>query len=224
MFAGPIPGACMVRLKQQQGEKDAMSLSELEARIARIEDERAIVRLQTAYGYYVDKAQWDEAADLFAREATLEIAGRGLFRGAVRIREYLKCLPPLVPGALFNHMQLQPLITLDGDRACGRWRAIMEVAVPDAAGVVSKMLLGEATYENGYLREDGVWKIAKLHCFVTYYADAREGLAAGGIPMGRPLPECPPDAPQTVAYESYPGVFVPPYHYPNPVTGKVWGA
>lgn len=196
--------------------------SDILARIAALEDERAIIRLQTAYGYYVDKAQWDEAADLFARDGTLEIAARGLYRGQDRIRAYLKCLPPLVPGAVFNHMQLQPLVTLDGDTAQGRWRAIMEVAVPDAQGRVLKMLLGEATYENGYVREAGVWKIAKLHCFVTYYADAREGLAAGGVPMGTEFAQFPPDAPQTVDYQSYPGVFVPPYHYPNPVTGKPW--
>lgn len=195
---------------------------DLARRIALIEDERAIIRLQTAYGYYVDKAQWDEAADLFAHDATLEIAARGLYRGQDRIRAYLKCLPPLVPGALFNHMQLQPLVTLDGDRAQGRWRAIMEVGVPDVQGRLDRALVGEATYENAYIREDGVWKIARLHCFVTYYADWNEGLAAGGVPMGTPLPQFPPDETQTVAYASYPGVFVPPYHYPNPVTGKAW--
>ena len=201
-----------------------MTEVDLARRVARIEDEGAIIRLQTAYGYYVDKAQWDEAADLFARHATLEIAARGLYRGQDRIRAYLKCLPPLVPGALFNHMQLQPLITLadDGDHACGRWRAIMEVGVPDAQGRLGKALVGEATYENAYLREDGVWKIARLHCFVTYYADWDQGLAAGGVAMGTALPQFPPDEPQTVDYASYPGVFVPPYHYPNPVTGKVW--
>ena len=198
------------------------SWADLARRIALIEDERAIIRLQTAYGYYVDKAQWDEAADLFAPDATLEIAARGLICGQARIRGYLKCLPSLVPGAVFNHMQLQPLVTLDGDRAMGRWRAIMEVAVPDASGQPPRALVGEATYENAYVREGGLWKIARLHCFVTYYADWHEGLAAGGIPMGTALPEFPPDAPQTVAYQSYPGVFIPPYHYPNPVTGKAW--
>ena len=189
----------------------------LAQRIALLEDERAVVRLQTAYGYYVDKAQWDEAADLFAPDATLEIAARGLYRGQDRIRAYLKCLPTLMEGTVFNHMQLQPLITLNGDRAAGRWRAIMEVAIQDQVDMV-----GEATYENRYVRDDGVWKIAHLHCFVTYYADWQDGLAAGGVPMGTELPEFPPDAPQTVPYRSFPGVFIPPYHYANPVTGKEW--
>ena len=194
-------------------------LADLAARVERIEDERAIVRLQTAYGYYVDKAQWDEAADLFARDATLEIAARGLYRGQDRIRAYLKCLPSLMEGTVFNHMQLQPLVTVEGDRASGRWRAIMEVAITGTVDMV-----GEATYENAYVREDGVWKIARLHCFVTYYADWKDGLSSGGIPMGTELDEFAPDAPQTVDYRSFPGVYVPPYHYPNPVTGKTWRA
>lgn len=52
-----------------------------------------IANLQASYGYYVDKGLYDEAADLFARDATLEIAGRGLFRGQDRIRTYLNALP-----------------------------------------------------------------------------------------------------------------------------------
>jgi SnoaL-like domain len=189
----------------------------LRAELATLADERAIQRLQTAYGYYVDKAQWDEAADLFARDATLEIAARGLYRGQDRIRAYLHALPPLEQGTVFNHMQLQPLITVDGDHALGRWRAIMEVGFVDR-----EELCGEATYENAYAREDGVWKITKLHAYVTYYVRWNEGWSKGGVPMGTTLPQYPPDEPQTVAYGSFPDVYIPPYHYPNPVTGRVW--
>lgn len=195
------------------------TLESLRAEVALLKAERDIARLQVAYGYYVDKAQWDEAADLFARDATLEIAARGQFRGIDRIRAYLHQLPPLEHGTVFNHMQLQPLITVapDGLTALGRWRAIMEVGF---AG--REELCGEATYENAYVVEDGVWKIARLHCFVTYYVRWNEGWSTGGVPMGTPLDAAPPDAPQTVAYQSFPHVFIPPYHYPNPVTGRVW--
>lgn len=194
-------------------------LADLRAELALLKAERDIQRLQTAYGYYVDKAQWDEAADLFARDATLEIAARGQFRGQDRIRAYLHALPPLEQGTVFNHMQLQPLVTVapDGASARGRWRAIMEVGF-----VGREELCGEAVYENAYVVEDGVWKIARLHCFVTYYVRWNEGWSHGGVPMGTPLPGMIPDAPQTVAYGSFPDVFIPPYHYPNPVTGRVW--
>jgi SnoaL-like domain len=196
-------------------------LLNLRAELNMLKAERDIQRLQVAYGYYVDKAQWDEAADLFAHDATLEIAARGQFRGQDRIRAYLHALPPLVHGTVFNHMQLQPLITVapDGKSAKGRWRAIMEVGF---AG--REELCGEATYENAYIVEDGVWKIAKLHCFVTYYVRWSEGWSKGGIPMGTPLPEMMPDTLQTVDYQPFPNIYIPPYHYPNPVTGKIWQA
>jgi hypothetical protein len=32
----------------------------------------------------------------------------------------------------------------------------------------------------------------------------------------------PPDAPRSVDYRSFPDVFIPPYYYPNPATGKRW--
>jgi hypothetical protein len=194
-------------------------LERLRAEIAALKAERDIVRLQTAYGYYVDKAQWDEAADLFAREATLEIAARGQYRGQERIRAYLHALPALKYGTVFNHMQLQPLITLAEDQrsAKGRWRAIIEVGF-----VGREELCGEATYENEYVIEDGVWKIAVLHCFVTYYVRWNQGWSQGAVPMGTAFEHFPPDAPQTVDYRSFPDVFIPPYHYPNPVTGKQW--
>jgi hypothetical protein len=192
-------------------------LEALRAEVAALRDKDAIITLQTAYGYYVDKAQWDEAADLFARGATLEIAARGQFRGQDRIRAYLHALPSLQEGTVFNHMQLQPLITVDGDRAKGRWRAIMEVGF-----VGRESLCGEGTYENDYIREDGVWKIDKLQFFVTYYVAWDKGWSDGGVPMGTPLSGMEPDALKTVDYDSFPSVYIPPYHYPNPVTGKFW--
>ena len=191
-------------------------IERLERRAQAAEDYRDLVNLQGAYGYYVDKALWDEAADLFSGDGTLEIAGRGLYRGRERVRAYLHHLPKLERGRLFNHMQLQPVITIgeDGETAAGRWRTIMEVALPEVE------LRGEGTYENVYRREDGVWKIARLHAFITYYAKADRGWRDGAVPMAGELADFPPDAPQTIDYSSFPEIFVPPFHYPNPATGR----
>ena len=41
-------------------------VEELERRVGRTEDFIALSNLEDAYGYYLDKCQWDQAADLFA--------------------------------------------------------------------------------------------------------------------------------------------------------------
>jgi hypothetical protein len=189
----------------------------LQKQVQNSQDYIAISNLQTAYGYYVDKCQWDEAADLFAKDSTLEIGLRGVYVGQDRVRAYLHKLPALTYGTLFNHMQLQPKIDIapDGLTAKGRWRAIMQVGVLNRSAQ-----WGEATYENEYVKEDGVWKIKKLHAYFTYYSDYYKGWDKGGDPPPGPIPGLPPDKPSTETYKLYPDVYVPPYHYKNPVTGK----
>ena len=181
------------------------------------DDYIAIANLQRAYGYYVDKCLWDETADLFAKDGSLEIGLRGVYAGQDHVRKYLHTLPKLEYGMLFNHMQLQPVIDIapDGKTAWGRWRAFEQFGMLHKAAQ-----WGEGTYENEYVKEDGVWKIKKLHYYMTYYVDYYKGWDQGGLPAPGPLKDFPPDQPTTVQYKLFPDVFVPPYHYKNPVTGK----
>lgn len=191
----------------------------LKARAARAESHLAICNLQGAYGYYVDKGLWDEAADLFTPDGTLEIAGRGVYVGQERVRQYLHALPPFERGAVFNHMQLQPVVHIDpeGTEAQARWRAFIHIA-----WLGGEARWGEATYENGYRLIDGVWRIAKLHAFITYYCEFDRGLNHGGVPMVRTIDGLQPDRPSTHDYEAFPEVFIPPFHYANPVSGRPW--
>ncbi len=199
-------------------------LAELTAQVAQPQqqaqaanDSAAIANLQAAYGFYVDKSRWDDAADLFSKDATLEIAGRGVFKGQERARAYLKQLGELKYGSLYNHMQLQPVIHVaaDGNTAKARWRSLMQVG-----HLGQEARWGEATYENEYVKEAGVWKISKLHSYITFYVEFDKGWNKGAVPMLGKIPGLQPDEPPSVEYKSFPDVFVPPYHYPNPVTGK----
>lgn len=205
---------------------DAAGLAALQARlvrleqtVGRLEDERAIVNLQRSYGYFVDKAMWKETADLFADDATLEIGGRGVFVGKPRILQYLTWLAPqgLVHGKLQNHIQLQPVITVaaDGRTAKGRWRWLAEVG-----DYHKDSRWGIGTYENEYVKEGGVWKIKTEHAYFRMYTDYASGWAKSAVPNTHPEKDLPPDRPPTVLYRTYPSTFIPPYHYPNPVTGK----
>ncbi len=192
-------------------------VAELRAQAQAAGDYIAISNLQRSYGYYVDKGLWDEAADLFADMGTLEIAGRGVYRGRERVREYLHRLPKFQRGVLFNHMQLQPVLSIDSaaGTAKGRWRTFIQLGL-----LGREARWGEATYENEYVRVEGVWRIASLHGFITFYSEYDVGWDKGGVQLLRTVDRLEPDEAPTMDYESYPDVFIPPFHYPNPVTGK----
>jgi hypothetical protein len=192
-------------------------IAQIAHQVQNSQDVFAINNLQDAYGYYVDKAKWDEVADLFTKDGTLEIGLRGVYVGQDRVRAYLHRLSDLTYGSLYNHSQLQPIITVDpeGKTAKGRWRAYIQVGQ-----LQTRAQWGEAIYENDYVKEDGVWKIKKLHAYFTYYVPYGKGWDQGGDPPPGPLAGLPPDQPTTETYKLYPDVFIPPYHYKNPVTGK----
>ena len=182
----------------------------LEARAFAAESWRDIVNLQGAYGYYVDKGLWDDAAELFAAQGTLEIAGRGVYVGRDRVREYLHRLPEYGDGTIFNHMQLQPVIHIDAEArtAKGRWRTLMMVGFIGREG-----RWGEATYENTYVVEDGRWRIASLHGIINFYAEYDEGWHRGGVPLLRSTEGLEPDRPPSFEYEAHPKAVIAPFHY-----------
>src|SRR5687767_13299425 len=144
------------------------TLAALEQRKTRLQDINAIKRLQRSFGYYMDEALWDEVADLFCANGSIEMGLDGVYRGKNRVREYLYALgggkAGLPPGQLNEHMQLMPVITIapDGLTARGTWRDVI------LAGQVGRSAFwGEGPYENEYVKENGVWKISKLHWFQT---------------------------------------------------------
>ena len=188
-------------------------IEKLERRAQAAEDYRDLVNLQGAYGYYVDKGLWEKAADLFAKDGTIEIAGRGVYVGRERVRQYLHHLPAYGYGVMYNHMQLQPVLHIDSEAgtAKGRWRTLMMVGALGKEG-----RWGDATYENAYVREDGQWRIARLHGVVNFYAEYDEGWHRGGVPLLRSVEGLAPDRPPTIDYEAYPAPVIAPFHYERP--------
>lgn len=193
-----------------QVEQLLARIEKLEARAQEAEDYKELINLQGAYGYYVDKGRWDDAADLFAADGTLEIAGRGVYVGQDRVRAYLRHLPPYERGAIYNHMQLQPVIHIDSEAgtAKGRWRTLMMVGWLGKEG-----RWGEATYENTYVRENGKWRIASLHGIINFYCEYDEGWHKGGVPLLRNIDGLKADLPPTIEYETYPEPVIAPFHY-----------
>jgi hypothetical protein len=193
----------------------AERLDALEARITRLEDLNQIERLQRAYGYFVDKAQWTQLSELFSDDATLEIGGKGIFLGKPRVLEYMQTAfgpDGTKENSLANHMQFQsiPDVSADGTHGWIRSRAY----------VMSMGGWGLPLYENEYRKENGVWKISRLTGPFTMYANW-QGWGENALNNTWPDKfEPPPDLPPSTVYLTYPAYYIIPYHYPNPVTGK----
>ncbi len=218
-FGNRAPARADAGKKNVTAEIEALktAVAQLQKQVQNSQDFIAISNLQAAYGYYVDKCEWDQTADLFAKDGTLEIGLRGVWVGQDRVRAYLHTLPQLKYGTLFNHMQLQPKIDVapDGLTAKARFRAFEQFGMLHRSAQWA-----EGTYENEYEKEYGVWKIKKLHYYMPYYGDYYKGWDQGGNPPPGPIAGFPPDQPTPVPYTLSPDVFVPPYHYKNPVTNR----
>jgi hypothetical protein len=193
----------------------AERLAALGRRLERLDDARKVEIVQRTYGYFVDKGMWTEVSDLFAENGTYEIGGRGVFVGRKRVLEYLQVgLGPERPveGRLINHMQFQPIVTVSPDGTTAKLR--MKALVMSSGG------WGDVIYENSYVKENGIWKIASIRApFVMY--SGNDGWAKTTTPNTRPesFPP-PPDRMPTEVYLTYPNFYIVPFHYPNPVTGK----
>ena len=199
------------------GSASAAELARLQQLVTRLEDEREIEILQRTYGYYVDKSNWSEIAQLFAEDGTLEIGGRGVFVGRKRVLQYLTWLGFPVQGRLYDHTQMQPIIHVspDGKVAKGRWRALIFGGDYGASS-----MFGDCIYENEYRKVNGKWMISKLHAWFVMYTDLAQGWGVRAWPNSRPEKDLPPDRPPTLVYDMYPGTITTPMHYENPVTGK----
>jgi hypothetical protein len=211
VLALPLPA-----LAQQSAEARLAAYRE---RVERLEDQEAIENLQAYFGYYFDKGLWDEAADLFAANGSFEYGQRGVYIGQDRIRRALLLFGPegLGEGYLNNHMMLQPIITVapGGRTATGRWQGMVQLSEPGANGI-----WGVGIYENEYVKDRGMWKLAKLHFYVTAMADYDAGFSRAAYRMAGPSALFPPDRPPSEVYRSFPAAFIPPFSFDHPVTGQ----
>lgn len=135
----------------------------MQAQIESIESVRAIKRLQSAYGHYVELGLWNDFADLFTADAVTN------YQSGVRGKDAIRRLffdqvgqgkLGLSEGRIYPHILFQPVITLapSGRSAKGRWRIL---AMLGRYGGSATWYSG--VYENEYVFEDGVWKISLIH-------------------------------------------------------------
>ena len=211
------------RRDEIDGDTEAVA-AEAERQVMRAKDYHELENLENAYGYYLDKNLWNDLADLFAADGSMELAQRGIYRGNDRVRGFLLNVfgrggEGPVEGRLGNHMHMQPVIHVapDGSSAKIRSRMMQQLTFGERAS------MGASVYENEAVKEDGVWKFQVVHTYNTWTAGYAEGWteAQGFVPG--PSADYPPDGPPTLEFSMFPNVYDIPYHYRNPVSGRAAG-
>src|SRR6185312_13473595 len=199
---------------------NADNVDQLLLRAQRLADTVEIKRLQSEYGYYLDRSDWDAVLGLFTDDVVAEYGNSGVYRGKDHVRGLLYAIgygkSGVRVGQLRDHIQLQPVIDLapDGQSARGRWKALVLLG---QYGEYARWQTGP--YENEYRKEGGRWKISHIHWYETFTVPYEGGwktaLTQSNV-ADRKFP--PADAPPTFPANPWPAVTLPPYHYPNPAT------
>ena len=201
-------------------------IKELEKKAAILDDLEAIKRLQMSYGYYLEHWMYEEVIDCFSDSSdTILNIMVGIFQGKEGVRRYFtgEKARSMDPEMLHQVMQLSGVVDVDaeGKTAYGRWYGFGATALPTGKGVMQNLTVGIYTVE--YIKEDGKWKILKLMWNPIINAPPALGWVKPervAAIMPEELPKPPhPDKPRNIDTR-YPSGYIPPFHYPHPVTGK----
>ena len=197
----------------------AQRLQEIGQGADRIGDYNTLRNLQQQWGYYIDKALWDEAVDLFTDDGSIELGLNGVYVGKPAMRSYLYSLSGgkagLLPGQLNNHFIRSPVITLSADatQAKARWHDTIQDGIHGQSAN-----WGAGVYENTYVKQGGVWKIATLHYYPRFHASYEGGWthATAASTRGYGKSAVKPTRGPSVTYDTWPAAFTAPAHFDNP--------
>lgn len=240
VLAGCSAGDSRVAQLESQVQALTEKLNATQDSVTRLQDVNAIEKLQRAYGYYVDKALWSQITELFAEDGSVQLGGGGLYKGKAGVARQFEMgfgqgmgrgagKDGLRKGVLFNHPQLQGIVDIDpsGNTAHARWRTLAQAAWQERPIA----FWNEGVYENTYVKENGVWKFKDMKFWSTYFTrfdqgwDKQKAPALGGERAEVKSDRNPygPDEQTAVedANSQFPQhYFVPPFHFPNPVSGQ----
>jgi hypothetical protein len=217
--AGTPTGEVSEAVRLPQSQRPEETLRALEQRIEAMIAEDEVRNLQHAYGYYVDRKMWDDVTDLFTADGVLEIAGIGVYQGVKGIRRALERSGPagLRHGQINDHLQFGTIVTVAPGRLEARARGL-ELGMIGENGREAHWKL--SVFENRYVKQDGIWRIAEMHLNPRMKADYDAGWGKSGITDAPPIGESAPDRPSTSAYSPYREYIIPDFSYVHPVTRK----
>jgi hypothetical protein len=159
--------------------------------VDRAESVRAVKTLQSSYAQYAQYGLWNEVGALFAPGGSLLFDGlikeAQTAKGSAAIATFLRTRygggeQGLTAGSL-SSMFLESAVvnlSLDGESAKARFQSLI------FHGHGGKARIEGGIFENDYMREQGVWKIATVHFFPQYEGPYEEGWTnwgGGDLPL-----------------------------------------
>jgi hypothetical protein len=219
-----IPDAAITALASKVAAAPATTrVADLRQRLSRLRDETEVQNLQHAFGYYLDRKLYDDIADLFAGDGSMELAQRGVYVGPQRIRQALEKIhgpTPLVRGELFDHILLGTVVTIapDGLHAAARSTQLGQLG---QTGKGASWEIG--LFENRFVKQDGKWKIAAVRYFQRVSTDYDKGWAEDSRPVPGVDATFPPDRKPSQSYAGFPALQSVGFSFVNPVTGRIAG-
>lgn len=155
-------------------------LSDLQARLGRLEDIEAIRQLKARYCALCDAGyDADGLAALFTADGVWD-GGRtfGVAEGREAIRRHFQGASKRI--SIARHQVMNPIIEINGDLATGEWLLFQ----PCTTGPGQAAWLA-ATYRDRYRREGGVWLFAETTIDVAFFTPYDEGWAKQRFLPGR---------------------------------------
>ena len=206
--------------------------------------------VSTAYGVYIDDAQWPQMGAIYGRRGAKEVPFAGYYLGRDRITKAVLTEygpPPTAPRAGISfHWRIQPVIIVasDGRSASVRTRLFQPRTsiAPSKPGAFLGAGIWEGMYQDQVNLEDGVWRLWNLTLDEPYVEPygwrlgwaGKKDAPPGKLPPPNPLIEkFPPDIPISIlgkreehfrggsgAPIAWPGILPMWFGYLNPVSGR----
>jgi ketosteroid isomerase-like protein len=147
-------------------EKRIERLEGLEKRVQALEELEAIKKLHRDYVYWMSNHQWEEAINCFAEDAVTIMPNMDEQKGKKAIEESFKNrISEQEAFQKGGHMLIQPVISVDGDRATGYWTMYrFTYDFQSSAGEIVHLFGPElqGKFDCEYVKENGKWKFGRM--------------------------------------------------------------
>lgn len=157
-------------------------LEDLEEEIRLLSSREEIKELKSKFCRDVDEQNYENLQTLFSEDALiiyshLNHADYGEYQGPEGIRDFVESMVDEIVGFRV-HMIHNPILSVNGDQAEGRWYFEVPVVFKDTntPGWV------QGTYHDEFRRNEEGWRISRLEGRFNYIAQYKDGWDANNIP------------------------------------------